>query len=1111
MTAENTTRDKKANPNIIDNRSICFKDVIKKYLQHAIKAQFATGYFYLSGFNLLKEDLEHLQEINILMGDETDRLTCDDIVAGYRAKLISDSERLDDNKPQFKSLIALKDFIQQGKVNIKVYVPENNGNFHTKLYIIHRDKIPDIQDLAILGSSNLTRPGIMGNTELNYLHLSPETVEAFEGWFNERFKEAKDFNADLIRIIESSKAYKRYEAKQKDLDYITPFELYKLIMYEYLNGDISTYESALAEFQKLAVENAKEKIRKYNGAIISDSVGLGKSFVGGELIKWYLDQNKKILLIVPASIIDQWRDLLETDGVSEERPYFGLKVDGSNLRIISDTEFSNYNKDEVQKKCGKVDVILIDEAHRFRNNKPKRYENIQELKGKVFILLSATPLNNTVKDLKNLINIFTTDVELTNEKLKFSAFDDYYRLSKQVNNKTATPEDIKLLNESVIEIDKTLDEVMLLRTRKVIKERYPNLEINGKKIEFSTPIILQEEYKLSSKYEPIYQHIDTFIAELNLPYLYVVNQAKGKSLEALFKVTLLKRLESSIYSFIKSLNQIINSETSLRNDIKSLGFESTIQSRRDNFSKIEQQIQTDADVQSDIEGGGDKNRTEDLNEEQIIGLIKFDIESIYKFKKLFLDKVKRGSSEYEYDDDKLDRLISELHRRRNDKILIFTQYQATAKYLNHHLKNFGYRNVDCVVGGLTSPSGRKVKYNDGGQTKERLLSKRDLKVRLFSPKSYNFKLEKGEKETDILISTDTLSEGVNLQDCNVIINYDLPWNPTRVIQRVGRVDRIGNNNQITVIHFYPDKDIETLLHLLERLQTKIKDIATIVGKETGILSGDEEVNIRTIGEKITELRKYKTVEDIEDNARNPRLNPKGESTLAAIRFKLRDQITEWGLTKTDFKREYSNVPYSIAELSKRGVFSLYQIYDDKNKDKLRNTLLYYNPEDGSISEQKPYEFMFTPQTPGYYRAAIIDKIDIESGLSHLNSHFEELFIEEKNRFSGAEMAKTKTSQVQTVVVNRLNEILKQRTFDENIERQKSSLYELKSLYRNVFLKVHDAGKLKEKLKGKPNTDIFIQILKEFKKEVINDNPDYQSYLRSSENIKYKQVCWGASI
>ena len=1102
-----------------------FVDEIRKYLKNGIKANFATGYFYLNGFNLLKEDLQPLQEINILMGEETDRPTFTELKTGYEEKiadisneLTRDSEKLDENTDQFINLIALRDFIKSGKVNVRVYITGDGTRFHSKLYIVHRNQKAETRYIGIIGSSNFTKPGIMGNTELNYVNKQQDVVLAFDRWFVERFNEAKEFNEDLIRIIESSSAYKRHEAKQgvNDKDFISPFELYKLIIFEILNEDISVTDSALAEFQKLGVENAKEKIRKFNGAIISDSVGLGKSFIGGDLIKWFREDNKRVLLIVPASIVDQWRDLLEKDGLSDEKPYFGLNIDDIGIKIVSDTKFSNYSEDEIQKEYGNFDVILIDEAHRFRNNDPIRYKNIQKLKGKSFILLSATPLNNSVRDLKNIISIFTNQVTLRNEHLDFGAFDEYYKISKKIRQ-TTTPEkkDLEAQANLSREISRILEEVMILRTRKVIKERYPHLEINGQEIEFSIPKIYPVEYALSKSYEPIYANIDSFIANLELPHLYVISESSGKTLEGLYKVLLLKRLESSIYAFMKSLNSIIESETALKKDIKDLGFEKVIQERRNDYKKLEKRIQEDVDLADFIDEIVNEKKDQKLDEETVLKAIELDIQNIKRFQEQFLVKIKRGESEFDYDDSKIDRLHGILNKYNNEKILIFTQFRATAEYLYYHLKNTRNRYVDVVVGGEVEKSGRTVNYREDGEIRQRSLSKRDYKVRLFSPKSYNFTLESDEKEIDVLISTDTLSEGVNLQDCSLIVNYDLPWNPTRIIQRVGRVDRIGNTNRITVFNFFPDEDIESLLKLLDKLQNKIKDIATIVGKENGILSGEEETNVKTIGERIKEIRKFDDIIKLEDEAKNPIFNITGEDKEALIRFKLRNQIRDLNLTKSDF-REYSNIPYSVVKNGQEGIFSLYRIFDKKDGHKFQDILLRYDPTTKSVSEMNPVDVKIQPENTGIAKVGVDQSVDLEAGLEQIQSSFEDQFAILKAGYSDLEMYRQlKFPKIQQLIISRLAQVQKQKALDGEPTKYKRPASELKILYANIFLTPTDSADLKKRFDEKPvmsiDIDEFIRILREFKKGVIQKNPDYQQFLRTERNIDYKQICWGAFV
>lgn len=973
-----------SNPDIVDNRSYYFIDEIRKFLKHAKIAKFATGYFFLNGFNLLKTDMENLEKIYILMGSETNRITADEINKGYeeRNKLLAyiqsnlskDLEKLDDTSDQFTNLLALKDFIREEKAEIRVCIPDDGNKFHSKLYVIHRDENAETKDIAIIGSSNFTKPGIMGNTELNYVSKQYETVMAFDRWFTKLYEESKEFSEDFISIIENSNAYKVYQKKQKerDKDYIEPFDLYKLIIYEFLNGDISTYESSLTEFQKLGVENAKEKIRKYGGVIVSDSVGLGKSFIGGELIKWYYEQGKNTLLIVPANIIDQWKELLETDGSGSGGLFFGLNVDGVKINIISDSKFSTHSEDEIKTFYGHFDVVIIDEAHRFRNDESQKYKNIQQLKGKTFILVTATPLNNSVKDLKNLLSIFTNHIVLKNNHLDFNAFNKYEKISRQIRGGVPDNQEFEEQKKYADEISSILEDVMILRTRKVIRDRYPDLKIDGKKIVFSTPTIYPVEYHFSLSYQPIYENIDIFIANLMLPHLYIINESNGQTLEGLIKVLILKRLESSIYAFIQSLDSLVIAENNLRVDIYSKGFASTVLERRGNLDEVKRQIQNDVDLSEFIDDLVVPRTFRDLNERDILDAIEYDIESINKFKEEFISKIKNGVDEYAYDDNKIDRFKSIILKNKDKKVLVFTQFRDTARYIYENLKNIQDQNVELVMGGQTYPSGRKLTFIKDGVPKEKILSERDYKVRLFCPKSNNFVLNGNEKEIDVLISTDTLSEVVNLQDCSVIINYDLPWNPTRIIQRVGRVDRIGNENPITVFNFFPDKDIEALLKLLEKLQIKIKDIATIVGKEYGILRDDEEISIKTIGEKITKLRSIEDIADLEEEATNPIFTITGEDKGATTRFKLRSLINSLGLIKNDF-REYITTPYSIAKSEKTGVFSVYRIYDQKTKHKFKEVFLYYNLKTKEISEVDPTEIEITSSMEGFHKSIIPEK------------------------------------------------------------------------------------------------------------------------------------------
>jgi hypothetical protein len=332
---------------------------------------------------------------------------------------------------------------------------------------------------------------------------------------------------------------------------------------------------------------------------------------------------------------------------------------------------------------------------------------------------------------------------------------------------------------------------------------------------------------------------------------------------------------------------------------------------------------------------------------------------------------------------------------------------------------------------------------------------------------------------------------------------------------VGRVDRIGNTNRITVFNFFPSEDIESLLKLLEKLQNKIKDIATIVGKENGILSGEEEVNVKTIGERIKDIREFKDIIKLEDEAKNPIFNLTGEDKEAIIRFKLRNQIRDWNLTKNDF-RDYTNIPYSVVRNGKTGVFSLYRIFDKKDGHKFKDILLWFDPTNNSVTEINPLDLSIGPDQTGIAKAGVDNSVNLDLGREQIQSAFEDKFAALKAGYTDVEMyPKFKIHKIQQKIVYRLSNLQNQKSLNGELTKYKRAISELKGLYAHIFLSQTDAVELNKRFEDKPvisiETEDFIKILREFRKDVIQKNPDYQEFLRTEKNIDYRQICWGAFV
>ena len=390
-------------PPLVDNANQTLEDTYKRVIPQIEEGRIATGYFYLSGFDLYREDLQNLADpdelgrapLRILMGRQTNRETADEISGGQnlREELQTEVEEsiAELNNAQIGRLDRLRDFIAEGKVSVRVRTPDN-GYFHAKGASFRApqdeeeswgaDDETDTRPCAtIVGSSNFSQSGHRNNIELNLTSQEQQKAKAFEDWYDNQWANAEDFSEDIVKIIENNDDYQDWKDQQDESDdqadgaetaelgtYIEPFELYKLLAYDELNGNVTVRDSPLYYFQKLGYESAKEKLSQFNGCIISDSVGLGKSFIGGELLHDYRQQGDSCLLIVPANLTDQWKDLLEKDTDEDGNPYFGLEVDGTHLDVMSISKFQNLSYDAVQDLRDGFDTVLIDEAHRFRNH-----------------------------------------------------------------------------------------------------------------------------------------------------------------------------------------------------------------------------------------------------------------------------------------------------------------------------------------------------------------------------------------------------------------------------------------------------------------------------------------------------------------------------------------------------------------------------------------------------------------------------------------------------------------------------------------------------------------------------------------------------------------------
>ena len=787
---------------IIDNEDGTMAEFLKNALQdNRGQVSVATGYFNVEGYADLRDPLREAAKredfrLRLLIGNEAvvrkdAALQCE---AEAEGSLPEELEGLSIND-SYASLVGdLVQFLRQEKVELR----QNPERFsHAKCYIF--------EDLAVVGSSNFTRPGLQKNIELNAALYQPSAQKLVEQWFERRWTKGADIKQEIISVLEDSKF-------GHPLD---PFQMYMKFLYEYYRPRLEELEQEkgkileLAGFQQDAFSSAKRILAKYGGVLIADSTGLGKTHIALELLREYVAVRRmKAMVIAPSQVLNAvWEPKLNEESIKT----MNITIESTGTSSFQPEKYIDY------------DLLVIDESQNYRNASTNRYANLLKLiaggKKKMVVLMTATPVNNSLLDLYHQLTLIT-------------AGDDAYFADLGIPDLRAhfLSAERKELTEGIEQIVRLLDEIMIRRTRQFIVDNYPETTINGKPVRFPKRRLRKVEYSLTALFgDQIYKKVLDTIEELHLvPYradFYIKTLEDKARKEAtlraeLQKFGLLKRFESSVEAIRTSIARLVKFyeyfEKMLASGkiLKSHDFQKAL-------SQIGNSLEDEAAFFAEIEKIELVSLTAEYDKSQMKKDIKEDLEKLNELK-LDLDRIPA------YADRKLQALGELLVKDsvfENDgkKCLVFTQYMDTAEYL--------YRNLKEQM----EKQGQKISILTGKTDSK----EREKIIMAFAPKAN--KLQAGQvPETDLLISTDVLSEGQNLQDANYVINYDLPWNPMRIVQRVGRVDRIGSEYEIvTAAVFWPENALEDILGLMRRLEEKITKISEVVGLESPILGEAE--------------------------------------------------------------------------------------------------------------------------------------------------------------------------------------------------------------------------------------------------------------------------------
>ena len=787
---------------IIDNEDGTMAEFLKNALQdNRGQVSIATGYFNVEGYADLRDPLREAAKKNdfrlrLLIGNEAvvrkdAAMQCE---AEAEGSLPEELEGLSIND-SYASLVGdLVQFLRQEKVELR----QNPERFsHAKCYIF--------EDLAVVGSSNFTRPGLQKNIELNAALYQPSAQNLVEQWFERRWTKGADIKQEIISVLEDSKfGYP-----------LDPFQMYMKFLYEYYRPRLEELEQEkgkileLAGFQQDAFSSAKRILAKYGGVLIADSTGLGKTHIALELLREYVAVRRmKAMVIAPSQVLNAvWEPKLMEESIKT----MNITIEKTGTPSFQPEKYIDY------------DLLVIDESQNYRNSSTNRYANLLKLiaggKKKMVVLMTATPVNNSLLDLYHQLTLITAGDDAYFADLGIPDLRSHFLSAER-----------KELTEGVEQIVRLLDEIMIRRTRQFIVDNYPETTINGKPVRFPKRRLRKVEYSLTALFgDQIYNKVLDTIEELHLvPYradFYIKTLEDKARKEAtlraeLQKFGLLKRFESSVEAIRTSINRLVKFyeyfEKMLASGkiLKSHAFQKAL-------NQIGNSLEDEAAFFAEIEKIELVSLTAEYDRPQMKKDIKEDLERLNALK-LDLDRIPV------YADRKLQALGELLAKDRvfeNDgkKCLVFTQYMDTAEYL--------YRNLKEQM----EKQGLKISILTGRTPAK----EREKIIMAFAPKAN--KLQAGlVPETDLLISTDVLSEGQNLQDANYVVNYDLPWNPMRIVQRVGRVDRIGSEYEtVTAAVFWPENALEDILGLMRRLEEKIAKISEVVGLESPILGEAE--------------------------------------------------------------------------------------------------------------------------------------------------------------------------------------------------------------------------------------------------------------------------------
>ena len=844
-------------------------DFLRGCIKNQSKLSFVSAYFTIYAYEKLRDRLHGIDHLNFLFGEPRFVKSLDPDRTDKKAFKIEDDGLTLSNRLQQKCLAReCADWIQD-KVAIRSVRQANL--LHGKMYHIDNGGI----EKALVGSSNFTVSGLgygsNPNIELNLEVADDRDRADLKAWFAEIWNDqelVEDVKPDVLNYLEQLYA----ENSPQFIYYKTLFHIFEKFLADQRTGGLlderthffdSKIWNALFDFQKDGVKGAINKILTHNGCIIADSVGLGKTYEALAVIKYFELLNQNVLVLCPKKLRENWTTYQATN--PSELNLF--REDRLCYTVLCHTDLSREGG-----KSGDIDLssinwanfglVVIDESHNFRNNtkgkrdeegniiRVSRYERLMQdiiksgVKTRV-LMLTATPVNNNLRDLRNQIYFITENRDdALAEGLKIRSVADTLKTAQAVFTHWSKQQerDVRVLLEKLDSaFFKLLDELTIARSRKHIQRYYKeSIQQIGEFPQRAKPRAVYPPIDLDSRfisYDQLNREIHNYKLSLFNPSAYVLEVYRGlyedkavrnftregreHFLIGMMKVNFLKRLESSVSSFATSMQRTVEKIHGLEEKIARFRADQAKNGALE-FEDLEIRDEDDADLEDAWEVGGKFKfdlRHLDLDRwlcdlakdrEQLQGLYHEAAQvSVERDAKLALLR--------ELVQEKANNPTTNRDGKANRKVLVFTAFADTALYLYEALKDWALQGLKvhiAMVSGGAVPNRTTFGANDYNHI-----------LTNFSPMAKGrakMKSMPQNAEIDILIATDCISEGQNLQDCDTLVNYDIHWNPVRIIQRFGRIDRIGSRNKsVHLINYWPTRDLDNYIALKDRVEARM--------------------------------------------------------------------------------------------------------------------------------------------------------------------------------------------------------------------------------------------------------------------------------------------------